>query len=161
MMMECTVNPKDVFIALFAIFFGANHAGMAMSMGPDIGKAQLAATKIFKIIEQPSKINALEMDKNKSMKKLNKDQVTGKIEFKNVWFRYPTRKNEFVLRGLTLTILPNESVALVGESGCGKSTFVNLMMRFYDPDFGQILLDGVDIKEYNLHDLRKAISLVM
>jgi len=101
------------------------------------------------------------MDKNKSLKKLNKDQVTGKIEFKNVWFRYPTRKNEFVLRGLTLTILPNESVALVGESGCGKSTFVNLMMRFYDPDYGQILLDGVDIKEYNLHDLRKAISLVM
>lgn len=48
---ECTINPKDVFIALFAIFFGANHAGMAMSMGPDIGKAQLAATKIFKIIE--------------------------------------------------------------------------------------------------------------
>jgi len=161
MIMECTINPKDVFIALFAIFFGANHAGMAMSMGPDIGKAQLAATKIFKIIEQPSKINALEMDKNKSLKKLSKDQVTGKIEFKNVWFRYPTRKNEFVLRGLTLTILPNESVALVGESGCGKSTFVNLMMRFYDPDFGQILLDGVDIKEYNLHDLRKAISLVM
>ena len=84
MIMECTINPKDVFIALFAIFFGANHAGMAMSMGPDIGKAQLAATKIFKIIEQPSKINALEMDKNKSLKKLSKDQVTGKIEFKNV-----------------------------------------------------------------------------
>lgn len=48
---ECSIDPKDVFIALFAIFFGANHAGMAMSMGPDIGKAQLAATKIFKIIE--------------------------------------------------------------------------------------------------------------
>lgn len=78
-----------------------------------------------------------------------------------MWFRYPTRKNEFVLRGLTLTINPNESVALVGESGCGKSTFVNLMMRFYDPDHGKILLDGVDIKDYNLHDLRKAVSLVM
>lgn len=66
-----------------------------------------------------------------------------------------------MLRGLTLTINPNESVALVGESGCGKSTFVNLMMRFYDPDHGKILLDGVDIKDYNLHDLRKAVSLVM
>ena len=87
--------------------------------------------------------------------------MQGTIEFKDVWFRYPTRKTEFVLRGLSLTIEPNESVALVGESGCGKSTFVNLMMRFYDPDFGQILLDGVDIKEYNLHDLRNAISLVM
>ena len=66
-----------------------------------------------------------------------------------------------MLRGLTLTINQNESVALVGESGCGKSTFVNLMMRFYDPDHGKILLDGVDIKDYNLHDLRKAVSLVM
>ena len=132
-----------------------------MSMGPDMGKAQLAATKIFKIIEQPSKINAIAMDKDSSLKKLKKEDVKGKIEFKDVWFRYPTRKNEFVLRGLSLTIEPNESVALVGESGCGKSTFVNLMMRFYDPDFGQILLDGVNIKEYNLHDLRNAISLVM
>ena len=79
--MSCTVEPKDVFIALFAIFFGANHAGMAMSMGPDIGKAQLAATKIFKIIEQPSKINAIQMDNSKTLKRLNKDQVTGKIEF--------------------------------------------------------------------------------
>lgn len=48
---ECSVDPKEIFIALFAIFFGANQAGMAMSMGPDIGKAQAAATKIFKIIE--------------------------------------------------------------------------------------------------------------
>lgn len=52
-----------MFIALFALFFGANHAGMAMSMGPDLGKAALAATKIFKIIEYPSKINAIAMDK--------------------------------------------------------------------------------------------------
>jgi ABC-type multidrug transport system fused ATPase/permease subunit len=66
-----------------------------------------------------------------------------------------------VLRGLNLKVNPNEQVALVGESGCGKSTFVNLLMRFYDVDFGTILFDGVDIREYNLHDLRKAISLVM
>jgi len=66
-----------------------------------------------------------------------------------------------VLKGLNLTINPNESVALVGESGCGKSTFVNMMMRFYDPNFGEILLDDVNIKEYNLHDLRKVVSLVM
>lgn len=65
------------------------------------------------------------------------------------------------MRGLTLTINPSESVALVGESGCGKSTFINLMMRFYDPNQGTILLDGVDIKTIKLHDLRKAISLVM
>lgn len=62
---------------------------------------------------------------------------------------------------MNLVINPGESVALVGESGCGKSTFVNLMMRFYDPDFGEILLDGVNIKDFNLHELRKAVSLVM
>jgi len=92
---------------------------------------------------------------------LNTDEIKGKIEFRNVWFRYPTRKQDFVLKGLQLTINPGEQVALVGESGCGKSTFINLLMRFYDVDFGEVLLDDVNIKEYNLHDLRKGISLVM
>ncbi len=87
--------------------------------------------------------------------------MKGKIEFKNVWFRYPTRKEDFVLKDFCIVINPCETVALVGESGCGKSTFVNLMMRFYDVDFGEILLDGINIKNYNLHELRKAVSLVM
>lgn len=66
-----------------------------------------------------------------------------------------------MLKGLSLVIEPNESVALVGESGCGKSTCVSLLMRFYDPSEGVILLDDVDIREYNLHEYRKAISMVM
>lgn len=127
-----------------------------------MGKAQGAADRIFKIIETESRINAVEMDKDGTKKSIiNNETIEGKIEFKDVWFRYPTRKEDFVLRGLTITINPNEQVALVGESGCGKSTFVNLLMRFYDVDSGEILLDGVNIKDYNLHDLRKAISLVM
>ena len=65
------------------------------------------------------------------------------------------------MRGLNITINPSESVALVGESGCGKSTFVNLMMRFYDVDSGEILLDGVNIKDINIKHLRQTISLVM
>ena len=87
--------------------------------------------------------------------------MKGKIEFRNVWFRYPTRKEDFVLKDFCIVINPCETVALVGESGCGKSTFVNLMMRFYDVDFGEILLDGINIKNYNLNELRKAVSLVM
>ena len=67
-----------------------------------------------------------------------------------MWFRYPTRKNEWVFKGLNLTINQNESVAVVGESGSGKSTMVNLILRFYDPDFGQVLIDGVDSRKYNL-----------
>lgn len=130
-----------------------------MSMGPDIGKATTAAANVFRIIEYPSKINALEQ--NSKSEFISADNMKGIIEFKDVWFRYPSRKDDFVLRGLNIKISPNESIALVGESGCGKSTFVNLLMRFYDVDFGEILIDGVNIKKYNLHSLRKKISLVM
>lgn len=155
------LNPKYVFLALFAIMFGASHAGNASAMGPDIGKAGAAATRVFSIIEAPSTIDAVGIDEKADKKALDLNNIKGKIEFKNVWFRYPTRKEEFVHRGLNLVINPGESVALVGESGCGKSTFVNLMMRFYDIDSGEILLDDMNIKDINLHDLRKAVSLVM
>ena len=158
-----SINPEDVFVAIFAILFGASQAGMAASYGPDMGKATAAADRVFKIIEHESEINAIGIDqsKEKEYKRLNIEDVKGKVEFRNVWFRYPTRLEDFVLRGLNITVNPSESVALVGESGCGKSTFVNLLMRFYDPDHGEILLDDVNIKDINLHDLRKVISLVM
>ena len=74
----------------------------------------------------------------------------GEIEFKDVWFRYPTRLNQWIFKGLNLKINPNESIAIVGESGQGKSTFINLVMRFYDPEYGTVLIDGVDIREYNI-----------
>lgn len=86
------------------------------------------------------------MSKDPNNIKVNMKTFRGKIEFKDVWFRYPRRKEDFVLRGLNIVINPMESVALVGESGCGKSTFVNLVMRFYDADHGQVLIDDVDIR---------------
>lgn len=155
------VNPSDVFTALFAIMFGASHMGSAAAFGPDMGKAMAAAKRIFKIKEHPSSIDAVQMDEQNTKKRLNFESIKGKIEFRNVWFRYPTRKEDFVHRDLNIIINPGETVALVGESGCGKSTFVNLLMRFYDIDSGEILLDDVNIKDINLHDLRNAISLVM
>jgi len=60
-----------------------------------------------------------------------------------------------------MTIMPNETVALVGESGCGKSTIVSLILRFYDVNEGRILLDGVDVRDWDLASLRKAMGLVM
>lgn len=159
--MTFKINPEDVFIALFAIMFGASHAGSAAALGPDMGKALAASKRIFKIQEHPSSIDACLIDEQSDKVRLDLSKVMGKIEFKNVWFRYPTRKEDFVHKGLSFVVNPGESVALVGESGCGKSTFVNLLMRFYDVDEGEILLDDVNIKNINLHDLRKAISLVM
>lgn len=105
---EVKINAEDVFIALFAIFFGANAAGNASSFGPDMEKAEAAAKKIFKIIEEPSTINAVEMDAQSDKKKIDLDKVRGEIEFRDVWFRYPTRKEDFVLKGLSIKINPNE-----------------------------------------------------
>ena len=85
----------------------------------------------------------------------------GKIEFEDLWFRYPSRPDQWVLKNFNLTIFPKESVAIVGESGQGKSTLISLIMRFYDPDFGRILVDGVDIKQWNICELRAKMGLVM
>ena len=82
--------------------------------------------------------------------KISEKRFDGIIEFKNVWFRYPTRKDEWVFKGLNLKIDKNDNIAIVGESGCGKSTFTSLLLRFYDCDFGEILIDGVNIQDYNI-----------
>lgn len=60
-----------------------------------------------------------------------------------------------------MTVNPNEIVAVVGESGAGKSTFINLIMRFYDAEYGQVLIDDIDVKDYNINDLRRKMGLVM
>lgn len=95
-----------------------------------------------------------------SSKKLD-TSFKGKIEFRNVWFRYPARPGQWIFKGLNLTIQPNESVAVVGESGQGKSTFINLVMRFYDPEFGTVLIDDVDVKTIEVRSLRAKLGLVM
>jgi ATP-binding cassette subfamily B (MDR/TAP) protein 1 len=89
-------------------------------------------------------------EQSQQQQKVEITKLKGLIEFKNVWFRYPTRKETWIFKGLNLTINPNESLAIVGESGSGKSTFVSLLLRFYDPDIGEILIDGVNIRNYDL-----------
>lgn len=86
--------------------------------------------------------------------------INGEIEFKNVQFSYPSRKEISVLKGINLHIKPGSQVALVGSSGSGKSTIVKLLMKFYDIDSGEILVDGKNVDEYNLTAFRKNIGLV-
>ncbi len=124
-----------------------------------MGKAKKAGTTIFGYIDIPSKINAVDIPTEAV--KIDPATFKGEIELRNVWFRYPMRKNEWVFKGLNLKINPNESVAVVGESGSGKSTLVNLILRFYDPDHGEVLIDGVNVKNYDLKQLRKRMGLVM
>lgn len=84
--------------------------------------------------------------------------VTGKVEYSNVSFAY--NPSEPVLQNLSFLVLPGEMIALVGPSGAGKTTLVNLIPRFYDPQAGQILIDGVDIREVTLGSLRRQIGIV-
>jgi len=114
---------------------------------------------VFDVIETTTKINAVDIEKDAF--KANEATFDGTIEFIDVWFRYPSRPKEWVFKGLNIKIEKNECVAIVGESGSGKSTFINLVMRFYDPEFGQVLIDGRDIKTYDLRSLRQRMGLVM
>lgn len=84
--------------------------------------------------------------------------VTGKVEYSSVSFAY--KPGEPVLKDISLLAQPGEAIALVGASGAGKTTFVNLLPRFYDPNTGQILIDGVDIRDVTLHSLRRQIGIV-
>jgi ATP-binding cassette subfamily B (MDR/TAP) protein 1 len=135
-----TDKGQDSFIALFSLMYAAFQVGNAQSMGPDVGKAKKAAFKIFGYIDVESRINPMTSE-GKPMGSFNQ------IEFKDVWFRYPAKKSHWVFKGLNLTVKKNESLAVVGESGAGKSTLVGLLLRFYDVTHGQILVDGVDIRD--------------
>jgi len=78
-----------------------------------------------------------------------------------VWFRYPTKRDQWVLKGLNFTIKRGEKVAFIGESGSGKSTILSLLLRFYEPNEGRILVNKKNITNYSIFQLRKAMGLVM
>jgi len=88
------------------------------------------------------------------------DKVSGDISLKNIKFAYPARPDKRVCNGYSLEIAAGATVALVGASGSGKSTIIQLMERFYDPDSGVVTLDGVDLRELNVRWLRQQIGLV-
>ncbi len=111
-----------------------------------------AAERVFQVLDTPP-------DVTDSPDAVDLDSVKGEIVFDNVWFRYPN--GEEVLRGVSFVIRPGETVALVGPSGVGKTTIAMLLMRFYDPTEGRILLDGVDLRQIRLRSLRQHIGLVL
>ncbi|KAH9962226.1 P-loop containing nucleoside triphosphate hydrolase protein [Russula dissimulans] len=145
---------KQFFTGLMATVFGAIQAGNVFAFVPDVSSAHGAASDIIQLLDARPDIDA------ESKEGGVPQNVKGHIQLKDVHFRYPTRPGVRVLRGLNITVEPGTYVALVGSSGCGKSTVIQLVERFYDPLSGDIYLDGQSISELNVQEYRKHIALV-
>ncbi|KAF8442930.1 P-loop containing nucleoside triphosphate hydrolase protein [Boletus edulis BED1] len=144
------------FVSLMSTTFGAIQAGNIFAFVPDISSARSAGAAIVKLIDSTPEIDA----ESTAGKTLEAEKVRGQIRFENIHFRYPTRPGVPVLRDLSFKVEPGTYVALVGASGCGKSTVIQMMERFYDPLSGRILLDGQPINEFSVQEYRKQIALV-
>lgn len=108
-----------------------------------------AAESLFEVLDEPAEIDEGDVEVGR---------CRGRIEFRNLSFRYPSSETP-ALNGINLTIEPGQTVALVGASGGGKSTLINLLPRFYDYVDGEILIDGVELKRFRLESLRRQIAL--
>jgi ATP-binding cassette subfamily B protein len=114
--------------------------------------AVVASHRIFKALDLPIAITT-------PAKPLKRGRAQGYIEFQNVWFAY--KGEDWVLKDVSFTVAPGQSIALVGHTGSGKTTITNLLMRFYDIQRGRILLDGVDIRDWELQSLRQNFAVVL
>jgi ATP-binding cassette subfamily B multidrug efflux pump len=114
--------------------------------------AMASSERIFKLLGEPVTIASPE-------KPIHIGRARGQIEFRNVWFAY--NDEDWILKDVSFTVQPGERVAFVGHTGAGKTTITNLLLRFYDIQRGQILLDGVDVRQLDLEELRSNFSIVL
>jgi len=154
-----SLDSEDMFIIKSLVLRGYSTIIVkAQNMGR-IKKALLSLKNFYSVLETDSLIPQFEKD---NINKLSTNNVHGKIEFKNVYFSYPTNPSNVILKNVSFIVNPGEKVALVGYSGCGKSSIIQLLNRFYDVEDGkgEILIDDINIKDYNLYELGKKIGLV-
>lgn len=118
-----SMTGESIFTCLFVIMFGAMAAGQAQQFAPSAGQGLIAAKKIFSVIDEESEIDATKL----TGIDISASSMKGEIEFRNVWFRYPSRPETWILKGLNLKISNKETIGLVGESGSGKSTITQLL----------------------------------
>uniref|UniRef100_A0A8D2NMS1 Bile salt export pump n=1 Tax=Zonotrichia albicollis TaxID=44394 RepID=A0A8D2NMS1_ZONAL len=141
-----------VFRVISAIVTSGTALGRASSYTPNYAKAKTSAARFFQLVDRIPKISVYSEKGEK--------WVRGSIEFLNCKFTYPSRPDIQVLKGLSISVKPGQTLAFVGSSGCGKSTSVQLLERFYDPEKGSVLIDGHDSKNVNVQFLRSKIGIV-
>ncbi|KAG2600074.1 ABC transporter B family member 9-like isoform X1 [Panicum virgatum] len=144
----------DVINILFAIMIGAASLGNATPCMAAFAEGQSAAYRLFATIKRKPEIDP----DDPTGKQL--EDVKGDVDLKNVYFSYPARPEQLIFDGFSLHVSSGTTMAIVGESGSGKSTVISLVERFYDPQAGEVLIDGINIKSLRLDWIRGKIGLV-
>jgi ATP-binding cassette subfamily B (MDR/TAP) protein 1 len=147
-------NLLELFSPSPVCLYSSNSQAQTDDWLADMGKAKHAAQELKELFDLKPSIDTWSSDG------ASVEAVDGTVEFRDVHFRYPTRPEQPVLRGLNLTVKPGQYIALVGASGCGKSTTIALLERFYDPLAGGIYIDGKEISSLNINEYRSFIALV-
>ena len=149
----------ELIKTFLAITLASEALGRITASAPDTAKASVAAEAIFKLIDTKSPIDPTVTGGYQGS---DNSIASGgvRIEFKDVCFNYPSRPDQKVLENFSLVIEPGQCVGVVGQSGSGKSTLALLIQRFYDVNSGSVLVDGVDVREWNTCKLRSALGLV-
>ncbi|XP_013189257.1 multidrug resistance protein homolog 49 [Amyelois transitella] len=143
-----------VFSILFSIYMATQSITLCVPHIEVFASARGAAASLFSLLDRVPKIDSL------SKQGISPRRVIGEIALEDVHFSYPSRPDVKVLKGFSIHIKPGECVALVGSSGCGKSTILQLIQRMYDPHSGSVKLDGKDLKNLNLSWLRSSLGVV-
>ncbi|KAK8509748.1 hypothetical protein V6N11_058150 [Hibiscus sabdariffa] len=154
MILERGYTGGQVINVIIAVLTGSMSLGQASPCMSAFAAGQAAAFKMFETIERKS-----EIDPYDTRGKVLED-IRGDIELRDVYFSYPARPEEQIFTGFSLSISSGTIVALVGQSGSGKSTVISLIERFYDPQAGEVLIDGINLKDFQLRWIRGKIGLV-
>ncbi|KAJ4728628.1 ABC transporter B family-like protein [Melia azedarach] len=145
-------NFKSVMKSFMVLIVTALAMGETLALIPDLLKGNQMAASVFEVLDRKTQVIG---DVGEEL-----TNVEGTIELRGVHFSYPSRPEVVIFKEFDLRVRAGKSMALVGQSGSGKSTVLSLILRFYDPTAGKVMIDGIDIKILNLKSLRKHIALV-